>query len=250
MGMRIVRELIRRPWVRSPLIFEVLKGITLGENVKAWEKTLTDTSKFVMTWRFDLYPKVFLKGFERRSQKRQAITNLLVSVNIFNLIFEVFVDLQLLCQCRTFLPLTNSNFFGWEEPRLLLFLSLKKCSTLALSGCCCWLEIIHKKIRLWCSCFQEGLPNFVKRGSVTIFSDFLSFFCASKKWRLLAQVSWTLDHDSSVSRAKSFTALDVSSESCFPRENVVFRGLPLWPPLFFPTQNGCQKSQIILTLPL
>ena len=35
-----------------------------------------------------------------------------------------------------------------------------------------------------------------------------------------------------------------SSNCCFPRPQ------GLWPPLFFPTQNGCQKSQIIVTLPL
>ena len=41
------------------------------------------------------------------------------------------------------------------------------------------------------------------------------FFCASKKWRLLAQVSRTSDHISLVSRANSFTAQ-------LGRENVVF----------------------------
>ena len=37
------------------------------------------------------------------------------------------------------------------------------------------------------------VSRLLKRGSVTIFSDFLRFFCASKKWRLLAQVSRTSD---------------------------------------------------------
>ena len=116
MGVRIVRELIRRPRVRSLSTFDVLKGITFGENFK--EKTLTDTSKFVMAWRFDLYPKVFVKGFERLPQKCQAITNLLVSVNVFPLIFEVFVDLQLQWQCCVFFFLNKKTkaFFGWEEP--------------------------------------------------------------------------------------------------------------------------------------
>ena len=38
------------------------------------DKALTDTSKFVLAWRFDLYPKVFLKGYERRSKVRQLCT--------------------------------------------------------------------------------------------------------------------------------------------------------------------------------
>ena len=41
-----------------------------------------------------------------------------------------------------------------------------------------------------------------------------------------------------------------SRKSRFPRAIVVFHGLALWPPLFFPTQNGCQKTLIIMTLPL
>ena len=84
------------------------------------EKTLTDTSKFVMVWRFNLYPKVFLKGFERLSRvksdrdsfsnplrktlwyrsKRQTITNLLVSVSVFSLKFSPSV-----------MPFKFSSFF-------------------------------------------------------------------------------------------------------------------------------------------
>ena len=39
-----------------------------------FDKALTDTSKFVLAWRFDLYPKVFLKGYERWSKVRQFCT--------------------------------------------------------------------------------------------------------------------------------------------------------------------------------
>ena len=62
----------------------------------------------------------------------------------------------------------------------------------------------------------------LKRGSVTIFSDFLRFFCASKKWWLLAQVSRTSDYDSSVSRANNFIAQAESSKCLFSRAIVVF----------------------------
>ena len=46
---------------------------------------------------------------------------------------------------------------------------------------------------------------------------------------------------SSVCHANSFTAPAESSKRRVSRAIVVFRGLALWPPLFFPTQNGCQK---------
>ena len=75
------------------------------------------------------------------------------------------------------------------------------------------------------------------------FHDFQWFFWASKKRRLLAQVSRKSDHDSSVSRV-------TTSPPKLSHANVVFRGLPLWLPLFLPTQNGSQKSPIIVTLPL
>ena len=80
-----------------------------------------------------------------------------------------------------------------------------------------------------------------------------ALFCARNKWRLLTQVSRTSDHDhddSSVSCANSFTAQAESRKCRFPRAIIVFCGLALWPPLFFPTQNGCQKSPIIVTLPV
>ena len=41
-----------------------LKGITLGENFSESTHRVIDTSKFVLARRFDLYPKVVLKGFE------------------------------------------------------------------------------------------------------------------------------------------------------------------------------------------
>ena len=41
-----------------------------------------------------------------------------------------------------------------------------------------------------------------------------------------------------------------ADQASITRAFVVFRGLALWPPLLFPTQNGCQESPIIVTLPL
>ena len=70
---------------------------------------------------------------------------------------------------------------------------------------------------------------------------FFCAFCTSKQWRLLAQVSRTSDQDSSISRANSFSGQVESSKCIFSQAIVVFRGLALWPPLFFPTQNGWQK---------
>ena len=49
---------------------------------------------------------------------------------------------------------------------------------------------------------------------------FCAFFCASKKLRLLAQVSRTSDHVRSVSHAKSFTAQAESSKCRFSRSYV------------------------------
>ena len=44
-----------------------------------------------------------------------------------------------------------------------------------------------------------------------------TFFWREKKWRLIAQVSRTSDHDSSVCRANSFALQDESSKCRFPR---------------------------------
>ena len=46
---------------------------------------------------------------------------------------------------------------------------------------------------------------------------FCAFFCATKEWRLLEQVSRTSDHDSSVSHANDFTAQAESRKCRFPR---------------------------------
>ena len=79
-----------------------------------------------------------------------------------------------------------------------------------------------------------------------MFSDFLRFFLREQKWLLLEQVSRT----SAWSAAQTVSLPRLSRANVvFRRAIVVFRGLALWPPLFFPTQNGCQKSLIIVTLP-
>ena len=93
----------------------------------------------------------------------------------------------------------------------------------------------------------ENTRNF---SELTIFSDFLRSFCASKKktWLLLAQVS----------RTSARSPAQTASPPQLSRTQVVFleraRGRFLRPCLvaaiIFPTQNGCQKSPIILTLPL
>ena len=54
-------------------------------------------------------------------------------------------------------------------------------------------------------------------------------------------------------RAWAMTARSATRTASLPKlrqAKVVFRGLTLWLPLFFPTQNGWQKSLIIVTLPL
>ena len=74
-----------------------------------------------------------------------------------------------------------------------------------------------------------------------IFNDFFTLFCARKNWRLLTQVSRTAHHDSSVSRANSFTGQAESRKCRFPRGTVVFRGLALWLPIIFPHTKWLPK---------
>ena len=82
---------------------------------------------------------------------------------------------------------------------------------------------------------------FIKGGSVTIFSDILRFWGRAKMARLIAQVSRTSDDHSSVRRANNFKAQPESIKCHFPRAIAVFRGLALWPPLFFPLTKWLQK---------
>ena len=71
------------------------------------------------------------------------------------------------------------------------------------------------------SCLSKAFDcSMIKGGSVTMFSDFLRFF-ASKIRRLLAQVSRTSDHDSSVSPANSFAAEKKSSKCRVPQSSLV-----------------------------
>ena len=76
---------------------------------------------------------------------------------------------------------------------------------------------------------------------------FLRFFLREQK---VAPARASVAKISLGSRANSFTAPAESRKCRFPRAIVIFCGLALWLPLFFPTQNGCQKSPIIVTLPL
>ena len=81
--------------------------------------------------------------------------------------------------------------------------------------------------------------------------DIQWFFALFLREQNMATARASVADISSVSRPTgSFTAPAESSKCSFPRASVVFRGLALWPPLFSPTQNGCQKSPIIVTLPL
>ena len=81
-------------------------------------------------------------------------------------------------------------------------------------------------------------------------SRYSVIFCTFLRDQKMAAAHASVADISSVSRANSFTTQAVSSKCHFPRAIVVFRGLPLWPPLFSPTQYGCRKSPIIVTLPL
>ena len=64
------------------------------------------------------------------------------------------------------------------------------------------------------------------KGAVSRYSVIFCAFLRGQKWRLLAQVSRTSDHDSSVSRANSFIVQAESRKCRFPQAIVVFRGLP------------------------
>ena len=71
-------------------------------------------------------------------------------------------------------------------------------------------------LRTFCCCgHYMRLLSLVKGAVISISSDFCPFF-ARAKWRLLAQVSRTSDHDSLVSRENSFAAQDESSNRRFP----------------------------------
>ena len=69
-------------------------------------------------------------------------------------------------------------------------------------------------------------------------------FLREEKWRLLTQMSRTSDHDSSASRANNFTAQAESRNCRFPQAIVIFRGLALWPPLFFPHKMAAKNHRL------
>ena len=88
------------------------------------------------------------------------------------------------------------------------------------------------------------------KGAVSRYSViFLHFFVRGKRATAHASVADTRPWQLGQPREQLHRPSWVEKMS-FPRAIVVFRGLALWPTLFFPTQNGCQKSAIIVTLPL
>ena len=98
------------------------------------------------------------------------------------------------------------------------------------------------------SFFPFHFPSaFAIKGAVSRYSVIFALFLREEK---MATARASVADISSVSRANSFTAPAESRKCRFPRAIVDFRGLALWPPLFFPTQNGCQTSPTIVTLPL
>ena len=74
---------------------------------------------------------------------------------------------------------------------------------------------------LWLKTFVTLYIQFVSmillKGQCHDIQWFFALFCASKQWRLLAQMLRTSDHDSSVSRANNFTAQAKSSKYRSPR---------------------------------
>ena len=89
-------------------------------------------------------------------------------------------------------------------------------------------------------CFSflpETLTRFLKGQR----HDIQWFFCAFLREQKMATARASVADISSVCHANSFTAPAESRKCRFPQAIVVFRGLALWPPLLFPTQNGCQK---------
>ena len=76
------------------------------------------------------------------------------------------------------------------------------------------------------------------KGAVSRYSV---IFCAFLGEQKLATARANVTDINSVSHANSFIAQAESSKFRFPWAIVIFRGLALWPPLFFPTQNGCPQ---------
>ena len=110
--------------------------------------------------------------------------------------------------------LKNSDENGWKFVYLLvLAMSVQITRPLVFFKIFTFLSQNH---------FVQAFKGAVSRYSV--------IFCASKKWLLLAQMSWTS------ARSASFTIPAEWRKCRFPRSFVVFSGLALWPPLFSNTK--------------
>ena len=140
--------------------------------------------------------------------------------------------------------------------KLVEFGLVGKKRTLAFRKCLgCYLQFcIRKKLwavlKIWWLKWSYYIQSETFKGLKGKCHDIQWFFALFLREHKMAAARASVADISAVSRANSFTAKAVSSKCHFPRSIVVFRGLPLWPPLFFPTQNGCQKSPITVTLPL
>ena len=84
------------------------------------------------------------------------------------------------------------------------------------------------------------------KGAVSRYSViFGAFFCVSKKWRLLPQVSRTSDYDRSVSRVNNFTAQAKSSKFFFSPEHLSFPvALPCCRHFFSPHKMAAKSHRL------
>ena len=98
------------------------------------------------------------------------------------------------------------------------------------------------------ACEENGFKGAVSRYSVI----FLRFFPRPKKWRTaranVADIKTTTGQSAA---QNNFTAEAKYSKCRFRGAIVVFRGLALWLPLFFPhTKMAAKNHRFIVTLPL
>ena len=126
-------------------------------------------------------------------------------------------------------------------------------------SCCCWGKWYFSCRPLWVSTVSFSSCPWVLyspytgiepcslgvKGAVSRYSViFLRIFAWVKKGDCSRKCGGHQTMTVPVSRANSFTAQAESRKCRFPPENVVFRGLPLWPPLFFPYKMAAKNHQL------
>ena len=99
-------------------------------------------------------------------------------------------------------------------------------------------KVVHKngRLRKFTRTREIEFKGAVSRYSV--------IFCTFLREHKMAAARASVADISAVSRANSFTAKAVSSKCHFPRAIVVFRGLPLWPPLFSPHKMAAKNHRL------